>query len=182
MEILFLGLVCTVGVASYRLWCRARTPVGGATALEAADRTPASLQVGDVVMHLGTDYVVEGALAIGERGARLYRLADGSLERYLFVSDGDDPLLLARADAAFEGTPDTVSFRGRTFELRARAGGKAMRAGRLGDRPTGDLLRWVSYAAGASRLLVVVHPDANDLYAGERVPLHHLELLPGGEL
>ena len=48
--------------------------------------TALTLQVGDVVEHLDRDYLVEGALLLSEspRAARLCRLIDGSIERFLY--------------------------------------------------------------------------------------------------
>ena len=72
-----LGLVATIGFASYALWSKSRQaderPASPPPLLDAPERTPQTLQVGDVVQHLGTDYLVEGALAFSDdgRAARL---------------------------------------------------------------------------------------------------------------
>src|SRR5439155_376986 len=82
------------------------------SARAAPDRTPSTLQVGDVVQHLGTDYLVEGALTFSEdgRAARLYRLVDGGAERFLYAAAGEsDPLLLdAVPGLTVEGAPETL--------------------------------------------------------------------------
>src|SRR3954470_12673014 len=104
MELLVLGLVAGIGFASYALWHKARKDEGEALGAEkkrlmapkTADRSPTTLQVGDVVQHLGSDMLVAGVATFSEdgRGARLYRLFDDRGERFLFAkAGGSDPLL-----------------------------------------------------------------------------------------
>src|SRR4051812_46655919 len=103
MELLVLGLVASIGFASYAWWSKARAAeLSGTTPpeLEAADRTVGTLQVGDIVQHLGTDWLVEGVLTLSEdgHGTRLYRLADGADERFLFAGHAEpEPALLSAA-------------------------------------------------------------------------------------
>src|SRR5262249_7364950 len=59
MELLVLGLVATIGFASYALWSRAQTSGGPEGGAGAGERSLVNLQVGDVVQHLGSDYLVE---------------------------------------------------------------------------------------------------------------------------
>jgi hypothetical protein len=187
MELLVLGLVATIGFASYALWSRTRAgdlpPGGSPPELESAERTPSTLQVGDVVQHLGADYVIEGMLALSDdvHGARLYRLVDGARERYLLSAPGEpDPSLLEVAPGLkLEGTPSLVEHGGQSFQLRTRATGAALRSGTVGDRRTGHRVTLAEYAAGAARLLVLQWTDDTDAFVGERVPLHLLDFLPG---
>src|SRR5437660_9358829 len=97
MELLVLGLVATIGFASYALWSRSQP---GPADPRRDDRTPANMQIGDIVQHLGTDFLVEGSLTLAEEdtagggaGPRLYRIADGGRERYLYVAPGELLLL-----------------------------------------------------------------------------------------
>ena len=59
MELLVLGLVAGIGFASYALWHKARKDEGDALTAERkrlmppAERSPTTIQVGDVVQHLG---------------------------------------------------------------------------------------------------------------------------------
>ena len=93
MELVFLALAAAVGVASFvlgRALGRALKKGAARPALPApVDRTPLTLQVGDIVEHLDRDYLVEGALLLSEspRAARLCRLIDGATANcfaYLF--------------------------------------------------------------------------------------------------
>ncbi|HZS40972.1 MAG TPA: DUF4178 domain-containing protein [Polyangia bacterium] len=187
MELLVLGLVATIGFASYALWSKSRqadeTAAPPPPLLDAPDRTPSTLQVGDVVQHLGTDYVVEGALTFSEdgRAARLFRLVDGGAERFLYASPGEpDPLLLDAAPGlAVEGAPETLVHAGQSFRLRSRAIAAVIRAGAVGERRAGDRIGLYEYAAGAARLVVLSWTDQADAFVGERVASHLLELLPG---
>src|SRR2546421_44508 len=131
MELIVLGLVATIGVASYALWSKARTDAPLGPRALPADRTPSTLQVGDVVQHLGTDWVVEGVVALSEDGrpeqsaqprARLVKLADGGVERFLWSSSTEsDPAFVAPAPLAVEGVPSIVQHAGHRFHLIARA-------------------------------------------------------------
>jgi hypothetical protein len=187
MELLVLGLVATIGFASYALWSKTRTgelPVGAPPPeLDAAERTPATLQVGDVVQHLGADYIIEGVLALSGdvSGAKLYRLVDGANERYLLSAPGEpDPALLEVARGfKLEGTPALVEHDGQSYRLRSRATGAALRSGSVGDRRAGHRVTLAEYAAGAGRLLVLQWSGDTDAFVGERVPLHLLDFLPG---
>ena len=89
MELLVLGLVATIGFASYALWSRtqAAAPEGEGD-LKRGERTPSNMQVGDIVQHLGTDFLVEGSLTLAEEdaaagpGPRLYRMVDGGVNAF----------------------------------------------------------------------------------------------------
>jgi hypothetical protein len=192
MELLVLGLVATLGVASWALWSRAR-----AARLEAPDHRPpelppternaSSVVPGDIVQHLGSDWLVEGVLAISEeqRGARLARLVDGAREGFLFSAPADpDPALLEPATAApgeYAGQPDALVLGGQTYLLKLRSNGTAQRLGvfKGAARKSGDRLSFAFYSAGAQRVLLVAWGDQNDAFTGERVAAHLLEYLPG---
>lgn len=190
MELIVLGLVATIGVASYALWSKARAeaPPSGPLAPksnDAAERTPSTLQVGDVVSHLGTDWVVEGVLALSEDGraekprGRLMRLADGGAERFLWSSSSEsDPAFVAPAPLAVEGVPAVVQHAGQTFRLTARATVGALRSGAVGPGHAAEHVGLAEYAAGPSRLVVLDWGADSETYVGERVNQQQLELLP----
>ena len=195
MELLVLGLVASIGFASYALWSKARSseqPPRPTPELEPPERTVANLQVGDVVQHLGTDWVVEGVLTLCDagRGARLYRLVDGAEECFLFAASGPpnadeaEPALLRAApevapELAGGGPPEELELAGHAYRLKARESASVLRTGAVGERRAGDRVRFASYAAGALRLLLLHWGDHVDAFIGERVPTHLLDLLPG---
>ena len=190
MELIVLGLVAGIGFASYALWQKARKDEGEALTAERkrlqapADRSPTTMQVGDVVQHLGSDFVVEGIVTFSEdgHGARLYRMFDGGGERFLFAKPGGgDPLLLAPVVIAIDGDPpEALSHDGGAYRLNARMQGSAIRVGQLGARKPGDKARLFEYAGpGPARLLLVDWGERVEAFAGERVLTHALEILPG---
>ena len=190
MELLVLGLVAGIGFASFALWQRARKDEGEALASERkrlqapAERSPTTIQVGDVVQHLGTDFVVEGVITLSEdgRGARLYRMFDGGGERFLYAkTNAPDPLLLASAHVALDGDapPESVTHAGARYRQTARAQASAIRVGQLGARKHADKVRVYEYAGpGPARLLIVDWGDRVEAFAGERVLAHALDILP----
>jgi hypothetical protein len=193
MELLLLGMVAGIGFASFALWQRARREEDQAAAqrrkrLEApAERTPTTIQVGDVVQHLGSDYVVEGVLTLSEdgRGARLYRMFEDAGERFLYAKTGNaDPLLLQPvADLALSdvgGTPpETLQHAQASFRQTARVQASVIRVGQLGARKAGERVHLYEYAGpGPSRLLVLDWGERIEAFAGEKVAAHTLEILP----
>jgi hypothetical protein len=192
MELLVLGLVAGIGFASYALWHKARKDEGDALAAERkrlmapADRSPTTIQVGDIVQHLGSDFLVEGVVTFSEdgRGARLYRLFDDGGERFLYAkAGGADPLLLAPTAVAHEQNgadpPESLQHAGHAYRQTARAQASAIRVGQLGTRKHGDRVRVFEYAGpGPARMLVVDWGDKLEAFAGERVLASALEILP----
>jgi hypothetical protein len=183
MELLVLGLVATIGFASYALWQRTRAGEAPTTAPD--ERTVANLQIGDVVQHLGSDWVVEGVVTLARDsevggGARLYRLVDGSRERYLFATGGDPLLLDEVHDLAVDGGSDALEYQGQHFLVREVAQATALRLGTVGDgRGAGRVTLRQFAATGPARLLLLTWSDHADAFVGERVAAHLLELLPG---
>jgi hypothetical protein len=189
MELLVLGLVAGIGFASYALWHKARKDEGDALAAERkrlmapADRSPTTIQVGDIVQHLGSDFLVEGVVTFSEdgRGARLYRLFDDGGERFLYAkAGGSDPLLLAPTTVTVDGDPpESLQHAGGAYRQTARAQASAIRVGQLGTRKHGDRVRVFEYAGpGPARLLVVDWGDKLEAFAGERILASSLDILP----
>jgi hypothetical protein len=188
MELLVLGLVATLGVASWALWSRARQarlepPEKRAPELPAVERAPGTLVPGDIVQHLGADWLVEGVLLVAEevRGARMSRLVDGARERYLFAApaDADPALLESEPNLHVEGQPDMLTWQGQSYRLKFRSNGTSQRHGNFGGRKVGEKLAFALYTAGAQRVLLVDQAERIDAFSGERVAAHLLEFLPG---
>src|SRR5947209_8028561 len=189
MEILVLGLVAGIGLFSYALWHRGRKAEGELRSAERrrltapAERSPTTLQVGDVVQHLGSDFLVEGVVTFSEdgRGARLYRLFEDRGERFLYAkSGGSDPLLLAPTAVTVDGDPpESLQHAGHAYRQTSRAQASAIRVGQLGTRKHSDRVRVFEYAGpGPARLLVVDWGDKLEAFAGERILASSLDILP----
>jgi hypothetical protein len=179
MELLVLGLVATIGLASYALWQKGRTDEPQAPGEE---RTPSNLQVGDIVQHLGTDYIVEGGLTFAEETAgpapRLYRLVDGSRARYLYAAAGD-PLLLDETNVELASPPsDSVEHDRQHFRIREVLHAMALRTGVVGQRRADGRVTVRSYAAGVMHLVLLEWADHLDAFVGERVAAHLIDVLP----
>ncbi len=188
MEVLILGLVAGIGFASYALLRRGRPrrkPPSRSLPARTEERTPATIQVGDVVDHLGTDYLVEGVLTLSEegRGARLYRMVDGASEMFLYApAGGGDPLLLKAApETELVGQPPKLlEHDGESYRLRTTAKASAIGIGALGRLLIKDRVNALEYTGvGGARILVLKWNGRADLFAGEPVSSGLLEIFPG---
>jgi hypothetical protein len=188
MELLVLGLFAGIGFASWALWYQARSDATAGARhkrLRApVERTPMTIQVGDVVQHLGADYLVEGALTLSDEGrvARLYRLFDEGGERYLYAKQGSEEALLLAAvpHLALEGAPpESLTHAQQLFRQTARAQAKVARAGSIGDAKLAERAGVLEYTGpGPERLLLLEWNERVDAFSGERVPPSSLEILP----
>ncbi len=182
MELLFLAVAASVSAASLMLWSQARR-VRDRKALPAstADRTPLTLQVGDVVTHLDRDFLVEGALLLSEspRAARLFRLIDGAAERFLYAtSSSDDAWLLEETSALPEGRPELV--RGtEALRVERRWRASALTVGRIGKRTFDADVQVYEYIGGDRLLLLLDGPARSVGFSGLRLLPHAVDILPG---
>lgn len=196
MALIAIGVVAGLSFLSYAVWRRGggkrrdEELTGERTRLQlaAAEPTLHSLRPGDVVSHLGVDYLVEGAVTLDEDGkvTRLYRMADGARVRWLAVRAGlDEPLVLEGVDgllahATAHAAPEQLLHRGTAYRLSARSLARAAQTGQVGTLPVTDRA-WVwEYAgAGAQRILAVGWGDRMEALVGEPVAATLLEVLPG---
>jgi hypothetical protein len=192
MELVVIGLVAGIGFASYALWHKAKKDESQARAEEQkrlmppAERTPTTIQVGDVVQHLGRDFVVEGVVTFSEegRGARFYRMFDDGKERFLYARGGSaDPLLLAPAmvNSELDGSepPERLEHAGGSYQKSARAQAQAVVVGQFGARSPNAKVRVFEYVgAGPLRLLIVDWGRDVEVFAGERLSPASLDILP----
>ncbi len=188
MELLFLGVLATMGFASWALFRRStQTP-----ALPSGERTLQTLQVGDVVQHLGRDYLVEGArVSLGanpgaqaelEERAHLYRLdrSTGKIVYLWHTGDADPGFLHARPNDRFDPPTDALELDGTLYHRRATRELTALRSGDIGLRRVGGHVTVRLYASGEGLLLLLLGwGDTTDAFAGKRVAAHLIDLLPG---
>lgn len=194
---MILAIVAGLSFASYAIWKQARgvDEPGGPAALDGnapslaaltdGERTIHTMLTGDVVSHLGQDFLVEGVLTLNDDGriTRLYRLVDGGCERWLGARPGDDsPLLLDESpDFTVESNgPEAITRGGRPFRLAHRESPQCAASGAVGAEREGGRAQLYEYVgAGAARILALVWPGRVDTFAGERVACHLVEILPG---
>ena len=207
MELIVLGLVAGVSFLSYALWKRSRTeglaqalPKERAVALlDSGETNFSALRPGDVVTHLMTDYIVEGAVTLDDDGrvTRLYKLADAGKVRWLGVRPGEqEPLVLdqiTRPDGMLPAAmhvPEHLVLAGVPYRLAARVSARVRRAGNLGmlgvspgsPPPVENASEraWLyDYAgAGAQRILALSWNEHTEAFVGEPVPRTMLQVLP----
>jgi hypothetical protein len=186
MELLFLAIAASVGVASLAMWHKARRAQPGEPPRlpPPSERTALTAQLGDVVEHLDRDWLVEGALVLSEapRGARLCRLIDGAEERFLYAGTqvADTAWLLAPLAQPPEGRTDELSHEGLRLRLERRWRATALAAGKLGRRAVEAELTVYEYAGAGGRLLLLLEGTTRTLaFAGEQLLPHAFEILPG---
>jgi hypothetical protein len=139
------------------------------------ERTLSNLQPGDVLQHLGEDFVVEAASTFSSAGAQFYTLSG---ERYLFVAAPSEPWLLTRA-SGIETPSDTLNFDGALFRCESRAR-HIVQSGTSLARGEAQVARY--RGPGKRVLLIFSAPDGGSVtaYVGESVRPGLFEILPGG--
>jgi hypothetical protein len=188
MDYLLFAIATSVGAAGLMLWAQARAARRQETKPRAlpppVERTPLTLQVGDVVEHLDRDYLVEGALVLSEspRAARVCRLVDGATERFLFASThaSSEVWLLAPLADAPDSQADEITHAGERLRLERRWRASSLTAGRMGSRTFDAEMTVFEYVAGTGRfLLVLLGPTRTVAFFGDRLLPHAIEILPG---
>jgi hypothetical protein len=168
---------------------RARRPAAPAVSAhrQIAD---GDLLPGDVVQHLGADYLVEGVVAFAPTDAGkpvlvVAWLTDGSRERQLLVDLEAPPrcALTERRDAGerFGEAPTTLEERGRELRLVRRAALRFRCSGEARGLPSqGACELGVYRGPGQLKAAVASHPAGTVLLVGDAVTEAALTLLPGG--
>lgn len=145
---------------------------------------------GDVVQHLGADYLVEGVAAFaptdeGRPVLVVAWLTDGSRERQLLVDLEAPPrcTLAERRDAGglYTEAPAALEVEGRELRLMRRAALRFRCAGEVRALPTqGACELGVYQGPGQLKAAMALHPAGAVLLAGGAVTEAALTLLPGG--
>ena len=169
------------GGAAY--WARRRRQKGHPAPQLGAlrERGPRHLRTGDVVTHLGRDFLVEGVVQLedGSHRRRLARLVDR--DDVLWLLADEQELVLLKPDASETPPtppPDTLVLGGETFRLRDVGSGRAGRHGDVGARSTDKCRFWRYSGPGGRRAWLDEFKDL-ELLVGDVVPEQLLEVLPG---
>lgn len=152
--------------------------------------TDGDLLPGDVVQHLGADYLVEGVTAFAptDQGRPVLVVAwltDGSRERQLLIDLEARPrcTLAERRDAGdqFGEAPAVLEERGRELRLARRAALRFRCTGEVRDLPRAGACELGIYnGPGQLKAAMALHPAGAVLLAGPAVTEAALTLLPGG--
>jgi hypothetical protein len=178
---LLLVLFASVGSASFmvgrKIGHALRDRHRKVAQLPSADRTLLTLQVGDVVQQLDRDYLVEGAVLLSEapRAARLCRIIDGSLERFVYATTESEEAWLLETAEPPEGRPNELP----TMRLERRWQASTLSTGRMGPRAFDAELSIHEYVGGDRLLLVLDGPGRVVAFLGNRLLPHAVDILPG---
>ena len=159
-------------------------------ALPAARGAPTvfNLRTGDVVQHLGTDYIVESTVTYREHGLTWHSHllgGGGAGDRWLAVEE-DDRVTIALVEEVEDlplgagEPPATLEYRGASFQQ--REGGEAQ-ASRLmqstGKEQTVTCRYWDYEGPGDQVLFVEDWPGEREVTWGRKISAAALNLMPG---
>lgn len=144
------------------------------------------LQAGDVLSHLGRDYIIEGTASYKLAGKvyRLVRVVDGDAVLWVepLMDEIDDRLLVFSEVTDLDITtppPSNISYRGNTFVPRFSGRATVEVSGKLAGFPTGSWDVWRYRAAGDLFLQVEARPSGTAVLYGESVHKGMIDVLPG---
>lgn len=160
------------------------------------ERSFGDLRVGDVIMHDGKDYIVEGVIRYDEAGHHwsMARIVDGSSDCWLLVGldrtgGASKSLLMPTDEVELAGYPPELIMLGDErydFDKRGTAttalDGDTGSLGGSSQQATGAAhrCRWWNYsAAGPKALLVEQWGDDYRVLVGTKVSDSELEMMPG---
>ncbi|HEY9748329.1 MAG TPA: DUF4178 domain-containing protein [Allocoleopsis sp.] len=188
LTLVWLGVIAIVivGVVLVVRQSQGHLPSQGDRAqLPSLDRTIFTLQIGDIVQHMGTDWVVEGKLTYDSNGYTWleYLLQDGDRIRWLSVEEDDQVevnFLEPTQGLDIPNTPPTqLTFGGIAYRQVEAGTARMTRVGTTLNRQA-EFCRYFDYAASDDQVLSV-EDWAGDLEVtvGTRIRPTALTLLPG---
>ena len=183
--ILELAILLAGGAAAGYIMRRRRRKKA-AKAAKPAPRRADDVRVGDVLLYMGSDFVVSGEVVLDEEGPvmRLFAVTDGSKDRLLLVEPGQPgvrSLLEEAPGLEVPGSPpETIPHHGVSYRMRKRGVATASSQGDVGRLSPGKY-EYYRYAAPGRQVVLAVRREADTLvFQGEEVMPGSLEVLPGG--
>jgi hypothetical protein len=154
-------------------------------ALPSLDRTVFTLEIGDIVQHLDTDWVVEGKLVYNNQGYTWleYLLQDGSRRQWLFVEEDDvvEVALLEATSLLEVGTqpPPQITFANELYHLKESGTAQMTRQGSTLNR-NAERCQYFDYQGPNHKILSIENWDGDiEVTAGQIIHPSILTLLPG---
>ncbi|NJK29562.1 MAG: DUF4178 domain-containing protein [Acaryochloris sp. SU_5_25] len=154
-------------------------------ALPSLDRTVFTLEIGDIVQHLETDWVVEGKLVYNDQGYTWleYLLQDGSRRQWLFVEEDDvvEVALLEATSLLEVGTqpPPQITFANELYHLKESGTAQMTRQGSTLNR-NAERCQYFDYQGSNHKILSIENWDGDiEVTAGQIIHPSILTLLPG---
>jgi hypothetical protein len=188
MLLVWIGIIAivSVGIVLLVLQQRGALPgTGGSRHLPPVERTVFTLEIGDIVQYMDTDWVVEGRLTYEDKDYTWfeYLLQDGERIRWLSV-DEDDRVEVALLEPTTQlevsqQPPKQLTFAGETY--RCVESGRATMT-RIGTtlRRTGEHCRYFDYQGSNDQVLSIEDWDGEiEVTVGQRINPRMLMLLPG---
>ncbi|AFZ21398.1 DUF4178 domain-containing protein [Allocoleopsis franciscana] len=188
MLLVWIGIIAIVsaGIVLLVLQQRGVLPgTGGSRHLPPVERTVFTLEIGDIVQYMDTDWVVEGRLTYEDKDYTWfeYLLQDGERIRWLSV-DEDDRVEVALLEPTTQlevsqQPPKQITFAGETY--RCVESGRATMT-RIGTtlRRTGEHCRYFDYQGSNDQVLSIEDWNGEiEVTVGQRINPRMLMLLPG---
>lgn len=188
MLLVWIGIIAIVsaGIVLLVLQQRGALPgTGGSRHLPPVERTVFTLEIGDIVQYMDTDWVVEGRLTYEDKDYTWfeYLLQDGERIRWLSV-DEDDRVEVALLEPTTQlevsqQPPKQITFAGETY--RCVESGRATMT-RIGTtlRRTGEHCRYFDYQGSNDQVLSIEDWNGEiEVTVGQRINPRMLSLLPG---
>lgn len=188
MLFVWIGIIAIVsaGIVLLVLQQRGALPgTGGSRNLPPVERTVFTLEIGDIVQYMDTDWVVEGRLTYEDNEYTWfeYLLQDGDRIRWLSV-DEDDRVEVALLEPTTQlevsqQPPKQLTFAGETY--RCVESGMATMT-RIGTtlRRTGEHCQYFDYQGSNDQVLSIEDWDGEiEVTVGQRINPRMLMLLPG---
>jgi hypothetical protein len=188
MLFVWIGIIAIVsaGIVLFVLQQRGALPgTGGSRNLPPVERTVFTLEIGDIVQYMDTDWVVEGRLTYEDNEYTWfeYLLQDGDRIRWLSV-DEDDRVEVALLEPTTQlevsqQPPKQLTFAGETY--RCVESGMATMT-RIGTtlRRTGEHCQYFDYRGSNDQVLSIEDWDGEiEVTVGQRINPRMLMLLPG---
>lgn len=188
MLFVWLGIMAIVAAAIVLLILQQRgvlSGVGGNQHLPPLERTVFTLEIGDIVQYMETDWVVEGRLTYDDNGYTWfeYLLQDGDSIRWLSV-DEDDHVEVALLESTSQlevsqKPPKQLMFAGETYRCVESGIANMTRIGTT-LRRTAEHCRYFDYQGSNDQVLSIEDWDGEiEVTVGQRINPRMLMLLPG---
>ncbi|MGD1913633.1 MAG: DUF4178 domain-containing protein [Rivularia sp. (in: cyanobacteria)] len=185
--LIWLGVIVIVAGGAYLLVLQQRGALSGSKSKElpSLKRNVFNLQIGDIVQHMGIDWVVEGILtyAVGEYTWFEYMLQDDNEIRWLSV-DEDDTVEVALLEATnqldvSQSPPQQLSFADENYKCVDSGVANMTREGTV-QRRTASRCQYFDYKGPGDKVLSIeVWDGETEVTVGYRINPRSLTILPG---
>ena len=184
--LIWLGVIVIVAGGAYLLVLQRRGALPGSTKeLPSLKRNIFNLQIGDIVQHMGIDWVVEGKLTytVDEYSWCEYMLQDDEQIRWLSV-DEDDTVEVALLEASdrldvSQTPPNKLTFADENYKCVDSGIASMTRVGTV-QRRTAQTCKYFDYEGSDDKVLSIeIWDGETEITVGHRINPRSLTILPG---